>query len=95
MTYLDGQFGVRLISRKHRRGRGWPPRSPDLNVCDFFLWGYLKSRCYTPKPRNLDELEANIRREVGLLDPAMITRALLDDRARAHRCIAAGGFHFE
>ena len=22
----------------------WPPRSPDLTVCDFFLWGYVKDR---------------------------------------------------
>ena len=30
----------------------WPPRSPDLTPCDFFLWGYIKdrggSRCYRP-----------------------------------------------
>ena len=25
----------------------WPPRSPDLSACDFFLWGYLKSKEYT------------------------------------------------
>jgi hypothetical protein len=23
-----------------------PPRSPDLTVCDFFLWGYVKDRVY-------------------------------------------------
>jgi hypothetical protein len=22
----------------------WPPRSPDLSICDFYLWGYLKGR---------------------------------------------------
>ena len=22
----------------------WPPRSPDLTPCDFFLWGYIKSK---------------------------------------------------
>ncbi|GFG37214.1 hypothetical protein Cfor_06115 [Coptotermes formosanus] len=33
------------------------PRSPDLASCDFFLWGYLKGRAYTHKPRNLNELE--------------------------------------
>ncbi|GBL76778.1 hypothetical protein AVEN_53448-1 [Araneus ventricosus] len=22
----------------------WPPRSPDLNPLDFFLWGYIKQR---------------------------------------------------
>ena len=26
----------------------WPPRSPDLTPCDFFLWGYLN---FPPHPR--------------------------------------------
>lgn len=25
----------------------WPPRSPDLPCCDFFLWGRLNDRVYT------------------------------------------------
>lgn len=37
----DTVFAGRLI------GRGgptpWPTRSPDLNLLDYFLWGYLKS----------------------------------------------------
>lgn len=24
----------------------WPPRSPNLNPLDFFLWSYLKNRIY-------------------------------------------------
>jgi hypothetical protein len=24
----------------------WPPSSPDLNPCDFFLWGHLKQLVY-------------------------------------------------
>ena len=24
----------------------WPPSLPDLSACDFFLWGYLKSKVY-------------------------------------------------
>jgi len=23
----------------------WPPRSPDLTVCDFFLWGFVQGQC--------------------------------------------------
>ncbi|GFU07433.1 histone-lysine N-methyltransferase SETMAR [Trichonephila clavipes] len=30
----------RVISRQFRHL--WPPRSPDLNPCDFWLWGHLK-----------------------------------------------------
>ncbi|CAK1553272.1 unnamed protein product [Leptosia nina] len=31
----------------------WPPRSPDLTPMDFFLWGYLKEREFTPIIREL------------------------------------------
>ena len=55
----------------------------------------LSSKVYTPWPRNLDELEANITKEVNQLDPAMMTRALGDMKKRAQLCLAANGGHFE
>ncbi|GBN05744.1 hypothetical protein AVEN_46340-1 [Araneus ventricosus] len=30
----------------------WPPRSPDLTLCDFFLWGYVKDKVYVPNANN-------------------------------------------
>ena len=41
------------------------------------------------------ELEANIRREVAGLDPAMVNRSLRDMKERAQKCIIAGGANFE
>ena len=32
-------------------------RSPDLNPCDFFLWGYLKSKVYSNRPQSIEELK--------------------------------------
>ena len=61
--YLKGKFGDKFIDKN-----SWPPRSPDLNPCDFFLWGYLKSRVYNPLPNNLDELKDNIIREIKKID---------------------------
>jgi hypothetical protein len=26
----------------------WPPRSPDLTPCDFYLWGFVKDSVYVP-----------------------------------------------
>jgi hypothetical protein len=26
----------------------WPPRSPDLTPCDFFLWGFVRDSVYVP-----------------------------------------------
>ena len=31
----------------------WPSRSPDLTVCDFHLWGYLKNKVYAKKPPHI------------------------------------------
>ena len=43
----------------------------------------------------LNQLQANITREVAQIDPAMMRRSMLDMRARAVKCIAAGTGHFE
>ena len=37
---------------------------PDLNTCDYFLWGYLKSKVYNPIPQTIDQLKNNIEREI-------------------------------
>ena len=84
-----------MVSRKAIRGRDWPPRSPDLNPLDFFLWGYLKSKVYSPLPLTLAQLEQNIRREVAALDPNMVLRALRDVRERCQAVIAANGGYIE
>jgi hypothetical protein len=39
-TFLRSQFNERLISRGLHHE--WPPRSPDLTPCDFYLWGVVK-----------------------------------------------------
>jgi hypothetical protein len=40
----------------------WPPRYPDLTMCDFFLWGYIKDKMYvSPLPTNLEELKIKIK----------------------------------
>ena len=38
----------------------WPSRSPDLSMCDFYLWRFLKSRINAGKPRTLGELKTAI-----------------------------------
>ena len=38
LKYLDGQFGPRMFALDSVQGVEWPPRSPDLNPLDFFVW---------------------------------------------------------
>ena len=42
----------------------WPARSPDLSVCDCFLWAYLKSSVYLTKPHDIDKLKNTIKGEI-------------------------------
>ena len=36
------------FSGKFLHKRIWPPRSPDLNPCDYYVSGHLKSMTYNP-----------------------------------------------
>jgi hypothetical protein len=44
----------------------WPPRSPDLNPCGFYLWGKLKSvvYLYANNQHDLEALKQNIREAI-------------------------------
>ena len=95
MRYLDRLFGDKVVSNRAIRGRDWPARSPDLNPLDFCVWGVLKSKVYTPRPRTMAELRTNIETEIGQLDNAMLRRAILEVKSRCHKCIRANGGYFE
>ena len=88
-------FGNRVIALHH--AVEWPPRSPDLTACDFFLWGYVKSKVYTSPSVDLNDLQARIREEVALLanDPAKVRRAVQDILRRCQTCIDRNGGHVE
>ncbi|GFX41555.1 transposable element tc3 transposase [Trichonephila clavipes] len=52
----------RVISRQFRHL--WPPRSPDLSPCDFWLWGHLKQLVSCDQPKTLPYLKDSISRHV-------------------------------
>ncbi|GFY25148.1 transposable element tc3 transposase [Trichonephila clavipes] len=52
----------RVISRQFRHL--WPPRSPDLNPCDLWLWGHLKQLVSCYQPKTLPDLKDSISRHV-------------------------------
>ncbi|GBM69974.1 hypothetical protein AVEN_142995-1 [Araneus ventricosus] len=60
---LNLHFGNdRIISRHFPTA--WPPQSPDLNPCDFWLWGYLKAVVYGGPIANLAELKNCITQHI-------------------------------
>jgi transposase len=77
-------------------GRGspnlpWPPYSPDLTPCDFFLWGWIKSRVYTTPIATLAELRERIEKAFDDLSMDLINRAIKSYERRLQHCIAVDG----
>ena len=54
----------------------WPSYSPDLNPCDYFLWGNLTQKL--PLARDLIELRANVLKAWDKInrDPEAIRRTI-------------------
>lgn len=82
-------------------GRGgpinWPPRSPDLNTLDYYLWGHLKELVYAEPVNSKEELLNRILNACELLknDRDCIRRATFGLINRARLCINYQGNHFE
>ena len=91
MVKLRQMFPSRLVSR--RGDVEWPPRSPDLSMCDFFLWGYLKEKVFRNRPHNVEELKIHIRDEIAAIPPEMCRRATENFRYRLQMCIDTDGHH--
>ena len=85
------QFPQHVIS--HFGDVSWPPRSPDVSICDFFLWGYLKSRVYTNRPHTIEELKLPIRQEIAALPQKMLEHAMQEFEERLRMCVRQEGRH--
>ena len=75
----------------------WPPRSPDLTPCDFFLWGYIKNKVFTTPPENIDVLRQRIIEEFNDLrqQPEMIRNVMRGMQRRTILCVEPNGGHVE
>jgi hypothetical protein len=88
---LKQLFPNRLISM--RGDLTWPARSPDLSVCDVFLWGYLKSLVYADCPQNIETLKANIHLAISNIPEDMLSRCMQDVQQRCEECLCKNGGH--
>jgi len=88
--WLKGKFGARFLDLSI-----WPPRSPDLNPCDFSLWGTIKSKCYNPKPLSLDMLKENITREIRNFEKTDLKSVFSNMKKRLVLVEAQKGGHIE
>lgn len=95
INYLNLEFPNRWIGRRGNLLE-WPPRSPDLTPCDFFLWGHVKELVYRSHPQTLDELENSIRDAFHNVNEQLcrdVCSRILEKRIRL--CLHEHGEHFE
>jgi hypothetical protein len=79
------QWGVSALMRG-------PPRSPDLTLCDFFLWGFIKDRVFgTTTSATLVDL----RTRITLIHHDMLQRVCQELDYRLDVCRVTGGAHVE
>ena len=99
LAILYEHFGHRVLSDRYTRhfncGHDWPPYSPDLTPCDFFLWGHLKGRVFKDRPLTLDALKAAITGEVNLITPQTLRKTMNNFRTRLQKVVQENGGHVE
>lgn len=98
-TYLNENVPQRWIGRRGAKDLAlcaWPARSPDLTVCDFFLWGYVKDKVYVPPlPANIDDMKDRITAAINTVDRDILRRVWEEFSYRLDVVRAAGGGHIE
>lgn len=68
-----------------------PARSPDLSACDFWLWGYLKSKVYARNPQSISDLKNIIVSEISAVPKSIIRLVFASLQKRLDSCVDIGG----
>ncbi|KAJ8890142.1 hypothetical protein PR048_009649 [Dryococelus australis] len=75
----------RVISRN--KDIAWPPKSPHLTACDFFLWGHLKTKVFRVNPpKTIVVLKQRILYEVALIPVYMLREVMQNFVTRLGEC---------
>ena len=73
----------------------WPNSSPDLNVCDYWLFGVIEGESNVTSHPSVNSLKVAIRRLFRNLDSEDVKRSCLRFRSRISQIIDANGSHIE
>lgn len=91
-AFLDQHLGNRWVGRGVQpTNLSWPPRSPDLTPCDFFLWGHIKELVYSRKPQSYYELVLYITEAFDSIDVATLQRVFDSIPNRYAQCVRENG----
>ncbi|GFW81493.1 uncharacterized protein TNCV_2881711 [Trichonephila clavipes] len=91
---LRRSFGDDRVLSRHFH-HAWPPRSPDLSSCNYWLWSYLKSKVYRDRPTSLGMLKDNIRLQCLTITPDMLYSAVHNIIPRLQLLLRNDGEHID
>lgn len=95
IAILNQYFPKRFISIGKGAYLKWPPNSPDLSVCDFWAWGYIKTRVYETQPQSISQLVSTIKTEIAKIPLSMVAKAIDHFPKRLEACMWNQGGHIE
>ena len=91
---LNDKFKKRWIGRGGSLAQ-YPARSPDLTICDYFLWGYLRERVYSHSIHDINELEQKIHQEIQSILIDMFQNSVDNFARHCDECINSNGGYIE
>ncbi|GBN72554.1 hypothetical protein AVEN_123377-1 [Araneus ventricosus] len=97
--FFDEYFGNKVIALDYPKftgtGMDWPPYSPDLTPCDYFLWDALNDTVYGNHPSTLDELESAICVARNSISVEILKDVMSNFNLRLRHLVFSNGEHFE
>lgn len=72
----------------------WPAKSPDLNPCDFYLWGRLQAIVNSSPIPSVQALKQRLKKAYGALDDDEVAAACRSVTRRLKQCIDSKGSRF-
>ena len=72
-----------------------PPRSPDINPLDFFLWGYVKTEVFKTPVTSLQHLKDRITQAFAQVTVHMLDKTWKELLRQFKMLTDNGGSHFE
>ena len=93
--FLDENYHNRWIGRAGPHP--WPPRSPEMNPLDYFLWGHIKALVYKTPIQSEEDLRNRIINSCDIIKntPGIFRRVRNSMMRRLDGCIEAEGGHFQ
>jgi len=91
--FLDAAFPNRWIGRDGQTP--WPPRSPDINLLDFFLWGCVKDKVFSTPVPDVTNLKVRITDAFATITEDVLENTWREIDYRLDVLRATKGAHFE